>query len=122
MTNTEPRWVRRTEARAYLGVSDATLYRYVAAGIVPKHSISGTTRYDLNELDAVLRSGSAAPVRRCCDLYGIGDHDPTEHGTSTAADVIARIRTELPAGKPLIPLVQVHAILDKVAAELGVEQ
>lgn len=116
MTNTAPRWVKRTIARDYLNVSDATFYRYAAAGLVTRHTIGGTTRYDLNEIDAMLKSGSVAAYLRTPASTEALDPD-------AAADVIARIRAALPqgTGRPLIPLAQVHAAIDKVAADLGID-
>lgn len=87
----------------YLDISDATLLRYAKKGILTRYPIGPSVRYDLNEIDALLRNGA------------------TPGGV--AASVIARIRAALPqgTGRPLIPLTQVHAAIDKVAAELGVE-
>lgn len=118
MTNTAPRWVKRTIARDYLNVSDATFYRYAAAGLVTRHTIGGTTRYDLNEIDAMLKSGSVAAYLRTPASTEALDPD-------AADDVIARIRAALPpdvpGAKPLIQIARVHAAIDKVAADLGVD-
>lgn len=116
MTNPEPRWANLKETADHVRLHPRTIQRLAAAGTITAHRNGGATRYDLNEVDAVFKNAvdAGAVIARILDAG-------TEH--AGAADVIARIRAALPqgAGRPLIPLVQVHAILDKVAKDLGVE-
>lgn len=111
MTNPEPRWANAKRTAEYMGVHLRTVQRMATNGTITARRIEGNTRYDLNEVDARLRSGTS-----------LTDLDADDATAVTAADVIARIRAALPAGhgKPLIPLVQVHAALDRVAEDLGV--
>lgn len=112
MTNPEPRWANLAETAEHMRLHRRTVQRLAAAGTITAHRLDGTTRYDLNEIDASLKAGSV-------DRF-LG----RPAAMPSPADVIARIRAALPAGtgKPLIPLVQVHAAIDKVAAELGVAE
>lgn len=106
MTDTPPaRWADRDAACEYLGVTGMTLWRYVRDGILTRHTIGGIARYDLNEVDAVLR----------------GD---TTTRAQAVAEALDKVRAALPigTGRPLINIVQVHQVLDQVAAELGAER
>lgn len=108
MTDTEkPRWADRIATAEYLGVSHMTLYRHTRDGVFTAHRI-GTgprpaIRYDLTEVDAALKAGRTA-----------GD---------VVSDVVSLIRERLtiPGAKSLVPYAHVHEVIDRVAAELGVE-
>lgn len=119
MTNPEPRWANLKETAEHLRLHPRTIQRLAAAGTIIAHRVDGTTRYDLNQADTILR-----PVgMRAATMDELREAAQTD-AEPTAADVIARIRAALPpgTGRPLIPLAHVHAAIDKVAAELGVEQ
>jgi excisionase family DNA binding protein len=97
MTDNPPRWATSKVAREYLGVSETTLYRYVRRGLIAAHTVGRTARYDLNELDAILRGDALTP----------------EKAVAVALD---RVRELIPDGRPLIPRARVLEILDTVAA------
>lgn len=103
-----PRWANDKAAAEHLGVARATIHDYVRRGIVTRHTIAGTARYDLNELDDILRGATPATP-----------NGHTDAG-ATAADALTRIRAALPDGKPLIQVAAIHDILDHIAAELGI--
>lgn len=113
MTNPEPRWANLEETAEHMRLHRRTVQRLAAAGTITAHRLDGTTRYDLREVDAVLSAGIAAER-----------HTRTVRH-ATPADVIARIRAALPTGtgRPLIPLAQVHAAIDRVEQEVtGVDR
>lgn len=94
-----PRWASSYQLGQYLSLHLKTINKLTRAGELVAYRIGTNFRYDLNEVDAGIRSAPVNAVR--------------------AANVLDKVRSELPTGKPLIPLVQVHAILDKVAEDLG---
>jgi DNA-binding transcriptional MerR regulator len=102
MTDTQPgpRWVDVDAAAKYLDVHPRTLLRYAAQGLVTRGGIGGTTRYDLNELDAILRGDQTTPEK-------------------AAADALDTVRARIPTGRPLIPVASVLEILDAVTAEIN---
>lgn len=57
------RWVAGKEAARYLGVSEGMLEEDRRTGRlgIPFHRIGRTVRYDLNEIDAWVRSGCSNP-------------------------------------------------------------
>lgn len=99
-----PRWASSYQLGVYLSLHLKTINKLTRAGELVAYRIGTNFRYDLNEVDAGIRNAPVNAVR--------------------AAAVLDRVRAALPAGagKPLIPLAHVHAAIDKVAAELGVNQ
>jgi hypothetical protein len=98
-----PRWADEHAAADYLSVTTRTIQRYAADGLITRGGIGGIARYDLNELDAILR----------------GDRtDPTE----AVADALAKVRKALtPAGpQQLVHITRINAALDDIADELGI--
>lgn len=58
-TKAAKRYASLTEAAQYVGCGPRTIRRYVAAGKLPRYQLGPRLiRVDLNELDALLRSGS----------------------------------------------------------------
>jgi excisionase family DNA binding protein len=50
------RWASRADTAAHLQVSGMTVYRLTRDGILRTHKLGDTVRYDLNEVDAAMRS------------------------------------------------------------------
>lgn len=101
MTDTPaPRWASRKVACKYSGVSDATFYRYVNAGIFIRHDI-GHGLYDLDQIDEAIRSRAS----------------PRKPDAVRAA--LDTVRARIPTSRPLISVTAVHEILDEVAKEAG---
>jgi hypothetical protein len=75
-----------------------TLWRWTRDGIATRHTVGGIARYDLNELDAILRGDQTTPEK-------------------AAADALDTVRARIPTNRPLIPVASVLEILDGVRAE-----
>jgi hypothetical protein len=104
MTSTDgPRWATTKATREYLGVSEATFWRHVRDGRYKRYGTGKATMFDLNEVDRAVRG----------EL----------HASAAVSDVISMIRERLTyeAPKSLIPYAHVHDVINRVAAELGVE-
>lgn len=71
---TEPRLISSATAAAYLGVTPATFFRWVAAGLIPK-PLPGTRRWDRRALDLTIDR-----------LSGIAAHGPPDADEMTLAD------------------------------------
>ena len=51
-----PRWIDQRQAAEYLGITDRTLRRMIAAGKLPAYRLGPRLlRIDVNDLDALLR-------------------------------------------------------------------
>lgn len=100
MTNPAPRWADTDTARKYLGISRDTLWRYTRDGVITKATIGTTVRYDLNELDRILR----------------GD---TTTRTDAVRAALEKVRAAHPlGGRPLMNVADLHRTLDNIAETL----
>lgn len=91
-----PRWASSYELGKYLKLHQKTINRLTRSGELVAYKLGTNLRYDLNEVDAGIRGTPAILT-------------PTE--------VLDKIRTAIPTGKPLIPVAAVLEILDTIAAE-----
>jgi excisionase family DNA binding protein len=105
MTSPEPpQWANPATAAKHLGVEPITLYRLAKRGTITAHRLGAKiTRYDINELDRVLRDGA--------------------DNTAVAA-AIDTIRQRLTDDNPrtLISYARVHEVINDVAAQYGANQ
>jgi excisionase family DNA binding protein len=58
----ENRWLSVAEISAYLGVKEPTLYKWIARKPdIPAHKVGRLWKFKVDEVDAWVRSGGAAP-------------------------------------------------------------
>jgi len=56
LESTDPRWISQSEATEYLGVTERTIRRMVAAGDLPAYRLGKRLlRFKLTDLDALMR-------------------------------------------------------------------
>ncbi|QLH44134.1 MAG: helix-turn-helix domain-containing protein [Coxiellaceae bacterium] len=54
------KWMSVSEIAEYLGVAAITIYRWLEKSQIPAHRVGKQWRFDLQEVDAWVKSGSAA--------------------------------------------------------------
>ena len=60
----ENRWLSLSEISAHLGVKEPTLYKWIARKPdIPAHKVGRLWKFKVDEVDAWVRSGGAAPLK-----------------------------------------------------------
>ena len=60
----DDRWLSVEEIAEYLGVSKDTIYTWVTGTDMPGHKVGRLWKFKVDEIDAWVREGGAATVRR----------------------------------------------------------
>lgn len=63
-------WVSVDQVTAHLGVSQDSVYRWIASRGLPAHRIGRLWKFKLSDVDAWVRTGAAAPLARGLDENG----------------------------------------------------
>ncbi len=63
MVELEDRWMSVDEIRKYLGVSNDTVYRWIATHVMPAHRMGRLWKFKRSEVDDWIKMGGAAEVR-----------------------------------------------------------
>ena len=61
--STIPRWLSVQEIAAHLGVQRATIYKWITRNNMPAHKVGRLWKFQVDEVNAWVRSGKAAPGR-----------------------------------------------------------
>lgn len=104
-----PRWASSYELGEYLGLHQKTINKLTRSGRLVAYRLGTNFRYDLNEVDAGIRSAPVSAMHEEVRQQG-------------GRDALATVRTRIPTDRSLIPVTRVLDIIDAVTAEVGTEQ